>query len=112
MLRESGEAILEYLALGLCHLPKATRRNTRGAMESTYEIGEIRETYIEGDVGDRARIIGQQARRTTQPQPHEILMRRDAEHLREQPQEVKRAQTHAVSCAVEIDALVGMRVEP
>ena len=60
-------------------------------MEGADEIGEIAEADVIGDIGDRAVVVGQPPRRMAQPRAHQILVRGDAEHAREQPQEMERA---------------------
>src|SRR5437762_2788257 len=56
--------------------------------------------------------LGEQTRGTAQPRAHEILMRRDADHAREQPQEMKSAQTGGRGYPCEVDRFVRMRVDP
>jgi hypothetical protein len=61
-------------------------------MEGANEIREIVETDVEGDTGDGARILRQQANRTAQPGAKQILMRSDAEHAIEYAQKIKHAE--------------------
>ena len=81
-------------------------------MEGAHEVREVAEPDVEGDVGDRARVLGQQARRVAQAGAHQILVRRHAEHLREEPQEVERAEPGLRGRALEVDRLVRVRVDP
>ena len=60
-------------------------------MKSAHEVGEVVETDIVGDVGDRAVVVGQAPRRMAQPRAHQILVRGHAEHVGKQPQEMERA---------------------
>ena len=53
---------------------------------------DVAEAHVERHVGDRAGVVGQQARCMAQPRAQQILVRRHAENSCEQPQEVKRAQ--------------------
>ena len=89
------------------------RRDAGGAVEGADEIGQIAEADVIGDVGDRAVVVGQQPRRVAQPRAHQILMRRDAEHAGEQPQEMERADARpARRRASRSICSVRMRVDP
>src|SRR4051812_17269610 len=77
------EAFPENPALSARGLPELGRRHAGGAVEGADEIGEIAETDVIGDVGDRDIVLGEQARGVPQPRTHQILMRGDAEHGRE-----------------------------
>src|SRR5258708_38944706 len=81
------EAFLENLAHAARGLAELQGRDAGSAMERAHEIGEIAKTHVIGDVGDVAAVLGQQPRGLLEPAPHEILMRGDPEHAREQPQE-------------------------
>ena len=70
-----GEPILENLAHPARGLAEPQRRNPGGAVERPDEVGEIAESDVIGDIGDRAVIVGQEARRMTQPRAHQILVR-------------------------------------
>ena len=59
-----------------------------------------------------AAIVGQQTGRMTQPRAHQILVRRNAEHAREQPQEMERADAGLPAAPVQIDLLMRMRIDP
>src|SRR5260370_36053840 len=77
-----GKAFLENLAVAPRGRAEFQRRGAGGAMERTHEIGEVAETDIIGDVGDRAVVVGQPPRRMAQPRAHQILVRGDAERVR------------------------------
>jgi len=112
MLGQNGQPILENLAIAPRRLAEAAGRNASGAMEGAHEVGKVGKADIEGDVGDRAIVVGQQARCMAQTRAHQILVRGHADHFREQAQEMERAQFSLARCAAQIDLLVRMFVEP
>jgi hypothetical protein len=61
------EAFLENLALAPGRLPKFERGHARRTVEGANEIGEIVEPDIIGDIGHGFVILGQAARRVSQP---------------------------------------------
>src|SRR5882724_11432442 len=85
-----AEALLENLAISFRRPAKPARRDSGSAMKGAHEVGEIAEPDVEGDVGDRAGALRQKARRAAQPRAHQVLVRRHAEDLCEEPQEMKR----------------------
>jgi len=107
-----GKPILEDLAIASSCLPEASRRNTGCAMERAYEIGQITETDIECNIGNGLGLVGQQARCMTQPRADQVLVRGNAEHACEKPQEMKCTQAGLFRCTLQIDRLIGMRVHP
>src|ERR1700730_15519772 len=98
-----GQAFLENLAHPPRGLAEPARRDARGAVEGAHEVGEIAESDVVGDIGNGPVIVGQKPRRMPQPRAHQILMRGDAEHAREQPQEVERADAGLSRGLLEID---------
>src|SRR5262252_4525146 len=107
-----GEPFLENLAVASGRSPEAARGHSGGAVEGADEVGEIGEPNVEGDVGDGARVVGEQAGRSPQTGAHQVLMRRDAEHGRERSQEVKGAEPGRSRRRPEVDGLVRMVVQP
>src|SRR5262245_63168821 len=107
-----GQAFLEDLAVALRGAAERARRDARRAMERAHEVREIAEADAERDLSDRARVVGQKASRTAQPRAHQVLVRRHAEHLAEQAQEVERAEPRLARGALEVDLLVRVRVDP
>src|SRR6266581_201994 len=106
------ETFLENLAHAARGLAELQRGDAGGAVEGADEIGEIAEAYVIGDVGHVPVILGQQARGMPEPRAHQILMRGDAEHAREQPQEMERADAGLGRRIVQIDWRGGMGIEP
>src|SRR3954452_21194018 len=107
-----GQPFLENLAhpaRGVAELP---RRNPGGAMEGAHEIGEIAKAHVERDVGDGPAISGQHTGRVTQTRAHQILVRRNPEYAREQPEEVEWADISLPRRPVQIDLLMRMGVNP
>ena len=86
-----GQPFLENLAVAPRGLAEFQRRGAGGAAKRAHEIGQVGEADIIGDIGDRAVVVGQPPRRMAQPRADQILVRGDAERLREQPQEVEGA---------------------
>jgi hypothetical protein len=111
-LDERSQPILEYFAVAFGGLAEAARRNASGAMERAYKVGKISEPDIERDIGNRAPVICEQARGTAHPRAHEILVRRDANDLAEEAQEMERAQADFTRRAVEVDRFLGVRIDP
>ena len=107
-----GQPFLENLAHPARGLAEPQRRDAGGAVERAHEIGEIAEADVIGDVGDRTVVIGQPPRRMAQPRAHQILVRRDAERVREQPQEMERADAGLGGCVLQVDRLVRMGIDP
>src|SRR5262249_21702294 len=105
-LNSRREAILENLAIAFGSLAGAARRHAGGTAKGAHEIGEIAEADIERDVSHRPRIVGAQARGAAPARADQILVRRHAEHLREQTQEVERAHARFFRRPGEIDRLV------
>ena len=103
---------MENLALASRSLPELERRDAGGAMEGADEVGEVAEADVIGDVGDRDVVVGEQPRRMPQPRAHQILMRGDAEHVCEQPQEMERADFSGRGGLFQIDREVRMRIDP
>jgi len=103
---------LEDLAVSLRRPAKFSRRDTGGAMERAYEIGEVAEPDIERDIGDRTGALGQQTGRMAQSGADEILVRGYPEHPREEPQKVKGAESNLSRCAFQIKGLVRVLVNP
>ena len=62
-----GQSILENLAVAARGFAEPAWRDPGGAMEGAHEVGEIAESDIIGDHGDRAVIAGQAPRRVAQP---------------------------------------------
>jgi hypothetical protein len=81
-------------------------------VEGAHEVREVAEANVEGDLGDAAVRAAEQARGATQPRAHQVLVWRHPEDFREEPQEVEGAQAHLLRGAFEIDAFVGVRVDP
>ena len=82
-----------------------------GAVEGADEIGEIGEAHVERDVGDGARVLGEEARGAAQARAYQVLVRRHAEHAREEAKEMEWRQTDFSSDGFEIERLVGVVVE-
>src|SRR4029453_120490 len=101
-----GEPILENLALALRRLAEPPRRDTSGPTERAHEVREVAAPGLQRDVGDRAGVVREQARGVAQPGSDQVLMRRHAEDVGEDPQEVKRADPDLSRHAVEVDRLV------
>src|SRR5436853_5582309 len=87
-----GQAILEDLAIALSRPPEEARRHACGTVEGADEVRDVAKSDVEGNAGDRGRPVGEEARRAPQPRADEVLVRRDSEHARKQPEEVERAQ--------------------
>ena len=106
------ETFLENLAVSARRLAERARRDPGGAMKGAHEIGEIAKSNVEGDIGDGAAIIGQQAGGVAKPRAHQILVRRHAEHTGKQPQKMKRAQPGFARGTLQINRLMRMGVDP
>jgi hypothetical protein len=91
-LERAREPILENLALAPGGLAKAPGRHAAGPMEGPREIGEVGEPDLEGDVGDRPPIVGEEALGVAQTAADDVLVRGHAEHAGEDAQEVERAE--------------------
>src|SRR4051812_27904517 len=102
---DRGQAILEDLAIALRGPPEEARRHARGTVEGTDEVGDVAESDVEGDIGDRGRPVRQQPRRAAESRADEVLVRRDSEDAREQPEEVERAQARPGCGGDQIDGL-------
>src|SRR4051812_35889850 len=111
-LASGGQPFLENLAVAPRSLTEFQRRGAGGAAKRAHEIGQVREADIIGDIGDRAVVVGQPPRGVAQPRAHQILVRRDAERLREQPQEVEWADSCLASRIFQIDLVVRVGVDP
>ena len=81
-------------------------------MKGPDEVGQVAEAGREGHVRDRLLIIRQQPRCAAQSGPDEVLIGSDAEYMREQPQEMKRAQTGGLRHVFEMQRLMGVAVYP
>ena len=57
-------------------------------------------------------VVGEQARGAAQARADQVLVRRHAEHLGEEPQEVEGAEPGLARRALEVDRLVRVRVDP
>src|SRR6058998_565180 len=106
------ETGLENLAIASGRLAKSPGRDAGRAVERADEVRQIAEPDVERDVGDRRGAVGQEPCGTAEPGPHEILMRRDAEHAREDSEEMKRAQACLARGPIEIDRFVRMLAHP
>ena len=78
---------MENIAIAACRLAEPARGNTGGAMERAHEVRQVAEADVERDVADRARFIGEESRRASQPRADQVLVWRHAEHGREDAQE-------------------------
>src|SRR5215813_13079183 len=107
-----AETFLENLAHPPRRLPELQRRHACCAMKGTDEIGEVIEADVIGDVGHRLVVVGEVARGAAQPRAHQILMRGDAEHGREQAQEMERADAGLARGIFELDLAMRMGVDP
>src|SRR5262245_53224200 len=72
-----GQPFLEDLAVAARGLAEAAGRDAGGAVEGPHEVREIAEAGLEGHVGDRAVLVGQQPGRAAQAGAHEVLVGRD-----------------------------------
>ena len=86
--------------------------DARGPLEGAHEVRQVREADVERHVGHDCASDRPAGAPRAAGGAHQILVRRDPEHAREQPQEVERAETRLPRHALEIDGLVGMLVEP
>jgi hypothetical protein len=77
-------------------------------MKRADEVGEVAEADVVSDVGDRSGVVGEEARGVAETRTHEVLVWRDAEHVSEEPQEVKGAEAGFLGRAFEIDRLVAV----
>jgi len=67
MLARQIEPFLENLALAGACTPESVWGDARRPMEGTDKIRQIVEPYVEGDMGNGALILDEQAGRMTQP---------------------------------------------
>src|SRR5882762_4313800 len=104
-LERGRQAILEDLAVALRGAPEAARRDTGRPVERAHEVRQVAEADREGDVGDRARVVREQARRVAQAGANEILVRSHSQDPGEKPQEVERAEAGGARGALEVDLL-------
>jgi hypothetical protein len=81
-------------------------------MEGAHEVGQVAEPDIERHLGDRPRIVGQQARCPAEPGANQVLVRGHAQDPCEESQEMKRAEPELPGYGLEIDRLVRVRVDP
>src|SRR5438552_8323815 len=81
-------------------------------MKGAHEVRQVAEADVERDVGDRALAFRQEAGGAAHARADEILVRRYAEHVGEEPQEVKGAEAALASRALEIDLLIGVALDP
>ncbi len=81
-------------------------------MEAAHEVGEIAEADVVGDIGDRAPVLSQQMRRVPEPRAQQILVRGDAEHAREQPEKMERADIRTRGGVFQIDVVMRMGIDP
>src|SRR6266404_748641 len=100
------------IALASCRLAEAPRRNARRTMERAHEVREVAEADVVRDVGDRALVFRQEARRAAHARADEILMRRHAEHGGEEAEEVEAGEAGLARRPLEIDLLVRVRLDP
>ena len=103
---------MENLAVSPRCLAEFQRRGAGSATKGAHEIGEVRKADVIGDIGDRAVVVGQPPRGMAQSRAYQILVRGDAERLREQPQEVKRADASLRRGIIQIDLAVRIGVDP
>jgi hypothetical protein len=98
-----AKPFLENLAVPSRGLPEFQGRRAGSTVEGPDEIGKVAEADVIGDLGDRAVVIGQPPRRVAQPRAHQILVRGHAHDVREQPQEMIRADAGLRGGILQID---------
>ena len=103
---------MEDLAVAFRGVAEAAGGHPGGAVEGADEVREVSEADVEGDVGHSSAVVGEQARGVTQARTHQVLVRGDAEHVREQAQEMERTEARFRGGIVEDDGLVRMGVNP
>ena len=103
---------MENLAVAAGGFAEGAGRNPGRTMETAHEIGEIGEADIERDSRDGTLRIGQKPGCVTQARADKILMRRHAQHIREDAQKMKHAETAFPRDPAEIHVVARMRLDP
>ena len=112
IIEQGCHAVLENLAVALGGLPEAARRHAGRAMEGAREVAEVGKTHVERHIGHGPVVVRQQACRVAQAGADQVLVRRDAEHLREQAKEMEGAQARFGGRAFEPDVVVRIGIDP
>src|SRR5262249_904948 len=107
-----GEPVLENLAIASGQAAEATGRDPGRAVEGAHEVREVTESDVERDVRDRAFVAGQEARGVAEAAADQILVRRHADDVGEDSQEVERAEPGLARHCFEIERLVRVRIDP
>src|SRR5215470_6433041 len=100
------EPILENLAIPSGQPAEPSGRDPGGAVEGAHEVREVAEADVQGDVRDRASIVGQEARRVAEPAADQVLMWRHAEDTGKDSEEVERTEPDLAGHRFEIDGLM------
>ena len=113
ILGRRGEPFLEDLAVapgGLAGRPRGETPAARWKVRTKLERSPKPTSKATSVIG--CGVVRQQARGAAQARAHQILVRRHAEHAREEAQEVERAEPGLAGRGGQVDRLVRVRVEP
>src|SRR5688572_16848258 len=106
-----AEPFLENLAVAPGRAAEMAGRCTGGATKSAHEIGQVGEAGFQSNARNGLVSLDQHARRPPQPGADQVLMGCHAEHRRKQSEEMKRAELHLSSRALQRNILVRAGVE-
>lgn len=102
----------------LAHLPslrqpaKGERRMAGGTAEAAHEVRQVSEAAVQRHLRHRPRVLGQQPRGTAQAAADQVLVRRDADHAREQAQEVVAAAADLRGGRIQVNRFGAVGVDP
>jgi len=114
MVGKFGVAGLENLALimPLRQPAEGQRRMAGGTAEAAHEVRQVAEAAVQRHLRHRPRVLGQQPRGVAQAAADQVLVRRDADHAREQPQKVVAAAADLCGGGVQVHRFGAVGVDP